>query len=88
MAKPKTSKPKTSQAKTSQAKTIIDEDAKKAMYAIEHLELDLREVKKYLKKIEEYGHEGGGSVKGASRELSHTGTSKDASNELSHTGVG
>ena len=88
MAKPKTPKARTSEAKTSEAKTIIDDDAKNAMYVIQHLELDLQQVKQYLKNIEEYSHQGGGGGTGASKELSHQGGGggTDASKELSHQG--
>jgi hypothetical protein len=57
---------------TSEAKKKIDSWAKEAEALVEHLELDLTEVKKHLKSIEEYSHGGGGT--GASKgELSHGG---------------
>jgi uncharacterized membrane protein len=61
---------------TSKSKEIEDE-AKKAMDRLQHLELDLQEVKKHLQ-----------NITGRSKEISHTGGSTGASRELSHTGGG
>ena len=54
---------------TSEAKKKIDSWAKTAEDLVEHLEIDLKEVKKLLKNMEEYSHGAGGT--GASKELSH-----------------
>jgi hypothetical protein len=63
--------------KTSKSKTKIDDEAKKAMDLVQHLELDLQKVKEHLKNI---------STGASKDEVSHAGTSKGASNELSHEG--
>jgi hypothetical protein len=60
----------------------MQNETKKAMKAVQHLELDLQEVKKVLNNIDgELSHTGG---TGASRELSHSDGGPDC--ELSHTG--